>query len=128
MSIELDHIIVPARDKRRSAGFLAGILGIEASPEWGPFVPLEVSNHITLDFMDSKDFRQQHCAFRVDDAEFDGVLARIRESGTGWYADPGRRRSHAINRRFGGRGVYFDDPDGHLMEVLTRPDADAEDS
>lgn len=123
MGIELDHIIVPATDKRRSAAFLAGILGLEPSPEWGPFVPLEVANDVTLDFIDSRDFRQQHCAFRIDDAAFDGVLGRIRESGTGWYADPGRQQPHAINRRFGGRGVYFDDPDGHLMEVLTRPDS-----
>lgn len=126
MSIQLDHVVIPARDKQRSAEFLAGILGLKPAPPSSSFTPLRLSNGVTLDFMNARDFRPQHCAFRVDESEFDSIFDRIRDSGTPFYADPGRREPATINHRFGGRGVYFDDPDGHLMEVLTRPGPDAD--
>ncbi|GAA2408783.1 VOC family protein [Actinomadura vinacea] len=121
MSIQLDHIIVPAKDKQASAEFLARVLGLEAGARTGPFVPVRTGNGVTLDFMDSDDFRRHHCAFLVPDEEFDGILTRIKESGARYYADPGGGGTGKINTRDGGRGVYFDDPSGHAMEVLTVP-------
>jgi catechol 2,3-dioxygenase-like lactoylglutathione lyase family enzyme len=121
VSARLDHTIVPASDKRVSADFLAAVLGIRAGEVWGPFVPVALANGVTLDFMDARDFESHHYAFLVDDEDFDPIFDRIRTAGTGFYADPGRSRPGQVNTRDGGRGVYFDDPDGHLMEVMTRP-------
>src|SRR5688572_13001190 len=121
MSVELNHIIVPARDKQASAEFLAGILGLEASSQWGPFVPVRVSNGVTLDYMDAEDFRSHHCAFLVDEAEFDAIFARIQQAGMTYWADPYGQRPGEINHLYGGRGVYFRDPNGHVMEVITQP-------
>jgi uncharacterized protein (TIGR03086 family) len=119
VSVELNHIIVPARDKRASAEFLAGILGVEVRPRVGPFVPIRLANGVTIDFEDAENFEERHCAFLVDEPAFDTIFARIQQSGAKYYADPSRQNPGEINRLFGGRGVYFDDPDGHLMEVLT---------
>jgi catechol 2,3-dioxygenase-like lactoylglutathione lyase family enzyme len=121
MTVELNHTIVPSTDKRASAEFLAGILGVPAAPEWGPFIPLTLANGVTLDFMDATDFAQNHYAFLVSESEFDAIFDRIRGSGARFYADPGRRQPGQINHHYGGCGVYFDDPDGHLMEVITQP-------
>jgi catechol 2,3-dioxygenase-like lactoylglutathione lyase family enzyme len=119
MAVELNHIIVPARDRQTSAVFLAGILGVEVGPPFGPFAPVRLANGATLDFEDAANFEERHCAFLVDEAEFDSIHARIQASGVKWYADPFRNIPGEVNQLFGGRGVYFDDPDGHLMEVLT---------
>ena len=81
MSVELNHTIIPARDKWASAKFLADILNLEAGPEWGHFVPVRTGNGVTLDFSDSADFRPQHYAFLVSEAEFDAALSRIRAAG-----------------------------------------------
>ncbi|MFF5257710.1 VOC family protein [Actinomadura viridis] len=121
MSIQLDHIIVPARNKKASAEFLARILGLEAGEQLGPFVPVRTANGVTLDFMDSDDVRWQHCAFLVPEEEFDGIFARIKESGARYHANPDGSGAGEINTRDGGRGVYFEDPSGHAMEVLTVP-------
>lgn len=119
MGVELNHTIVRARDKAASAAFLAGVLGLPVGAPNGPFVPVELSNGVTLDFANAEDVHPQHYAFLVDEAEFDPIFGRIRDAGTTYYADPGRQQRGEINHRWGGRGVYFDDPDGHLMEVLT---------
>jgi catechol 2,3-dioxygenase-like lactoylglutathione lyase family enzyme len=121
MAVELNHIIVPARDKRASAAFLAGILGLQAGRQWAGFVPVRLSNGVTLDYVDSDDLRTQHYAFLVSDAEFDAGLARIREAGIEFYAGFDRAGRGEINHLYGGRGVYFHDPDGHLLELITRP-------
>src|SRR5271169_6611101 len=121
MTIELNHTIIPAKDKWASAKFLADILNIEAGPEWGYFVPVKTGNGVTLDFSDSEGFRPQHYAFLVSDSEFDAALARIRASGVKHYANFRRERPGEINHLYGGRGVYFDDPNGHLLELITRP-------
>ena len=121
MSIELNHTIIPAKDKWASARFLAEILNREAGPEWGRFVPVKTDNGVTLDFADATDFQPRHFAFLVSEAEFDTALARIRAQDVKHYATPRRERPGEINHRYGGRGVYFDDPDGHLMEIITRP-------
>ncbi|MEY9886897.1 catechol 2,3-dioxygenase-like lactoylglutathione lyase family enzyme [Catenulispora sp. MAP5-51] len=120
MSIQLNHTIVRARDKHASAAFLAGILGLEVSPDFGRFAPVAVANGVTLDYMTAADPQPQHYAFLLDDEEFDAAFARIKEQGLDYYAEPGGDRHGQINTRWGGRGVYFDDPDGHAMEILTR--------
>lgn len=118
---ELNHIIIPARDKHASAKFLAAILGVEAGPDWGHFVPVRTANGVTLDFTNSHDLRTQHYAFLVDDGEFDRAMAMIKADKVSYYAHPNRSGPGEINHRYGGRGVYFDDPDGHLMELITAP-------
>ena len=84
----LNHIIIPAKDKDTSAEFLAGILGVKPEPQWGPFRPVQTSNGVTLDFVDSKDVRTQHYAFLVSDEEFDASFAKIKKAGIQYYADP----------------------------------------
>jgi catechol 2,3-dioxygenase-like lactoylglutathione lyase family enzyme len=121
MSVDLNHTIIPVRDKWASAKFLADILNLEAGPEWGHFVPVSTGNGVTLDFSDSVDFRPQHYAFLVSEAEFDAALSRIRARGVAHYANFRRELPGEINRLYGGRGVYFDDPSGHLFELITRP-------
>jgi len=99
MAVELNHTIIPARDKRASAKFLADILNLEAGPEWGHFVPVRTANGVTLDFDEREDFRPQHFAFLVGEAEFDTALARIRAGGIRHYATPRRERPGEINYR-----------------------------
>jgi len=120
MTVELNHIIVPARDKLASARFLAGILGLRAGPPLGPFIPIRVGNAVTLDYADATDFHSHHCAFLVGDEEFDAAFARIRSEAIPFYADPQHTRPGEINHHNGGRGFYFEDPNGHNMELLTR--------
>src|ERR1700756_4397568 len=121
MSVELNHTIMPATDKWRSAKFLADILGLGAGPEWSHFVPVRTSNGVTLDYADAADFRRQHYAFLVSESEFDAALSRIKTAGIAFYADFNRAGRVQINHLYGGRGVYFDDPDGHLLELITQP-------
>jgi catechol 2,3-dioxygenase-like lactoylglutathione lyase family enzyme len=121
MTVELNHTIIPARDKRASAKFLADILGLEAGPEWSHFVPVRTSNGVTLDYADATDFRRQHYAFLVSESEFDAALSRIKAAGIAFYADFNRAGRGQVNHLYGGRGLYFDDPDGHLLEIITRP-------
>ncbi|MFI8190903.1 VOC family protein [Streptomyces sp. NPDC085946] len=122
MTVQLNHTIVHAHDKRASARFLAGILGLEVSPPYGPFVPVQIPNGVTLDYLDTDGaIAPQHYAFLVSEAEFDEILARIRAAGLTHWADPFHTRPGEINHNDGGRGTYFDDPDGHRLEILTRP-------
>jgi catechol 2,3-dioxygenase-like lactoylglutathione lyase family enzyme len=122
MPVQLNHTIVAARDKRAAAEFMAGILGLEVRPQFGPFLPVETSNGVTLDFWDSDAERivSQHYAFLVTEDEFDAILGRIQQAGVPHFADPGHSRP-GINRNDGGRGTYFPDPNGHNLEILTRP-------
>jgi catechol 2,3-dioxygenase-like lactoylglutathione lyase family enzyme len=122
MSIRLNHTIVPARDPRASATFLAEILGRAAPVKYGPFYGVELDNGVTLDFMRTDgDIAWQHYAFLVSENEFDAILGRIRERGLPFWADPSHRQPGVINRNDGGRGVYWSDPDGHNLEIITRP-------
>ncbi len=121
MTVELNHIIVPAKDPRASAKFLASILGVKVEPDWGHFVPVKTQNGVTLDFEKAKDFPPHHCAFLVSEAEFDAALARLKKSGAAFYANYRREGRGEINHLYGGRGVYFDDPNRHLFELITRP-------
>jgi catechol 2,3-dioxygenase-like lactoylglutathione lyase family enzyme len=121
MSIELNHIIIPARSKWASATFLASILDVPAGPQREMFVPVKVSNGVTLDYVDAKRFDPHHCAFLASEAEFDAVYARIRSTGVTYYAGPHHWRPGQISHLRGGRSVYFEDPDGHHIEIITRP-------
>jgi catechol 2,3-dioxygenase-like lactoylglutathione lyase family enzyme len=122
MRIELNHTIVHARDKQASATFLAAILDREVAPPWGPFLPLPLDNDVVLEFLEvDAEPAPQHYAFLVSDEVFDAAFGRIQESGATYWADPFHRLPGQINHDHGGRGVYFDDPDGHSMELLTAP-------
>jgi catechol 2,3-dioxygenase-like lactoylglutathione lyase family enzyme len=122
MPARLNHTIVAARDKKKSALFLSEILGLEAPFLLGPFAVVSVGEELTLDFMESDgDITPQHYAFLVTEAEFDAIFAKIRGRRLAYWADPYRRKAGEINEWDDGRGVYFDDPDGHLLEILTRP-------
>jgi len=121
MSIELNHTIVAAGDKHRSARFIADILGLEVLPEFGPFVPVKLANNVTLDYMELPgSITSNHYAFLVGDAEFDAAFERIKAADLTYWADPNHHRPGEINTRWGGRGVYFLDPNGHNMEILTQ--------
>ncbi|SCK44270.1 Glyoxalase/Bleomycin resistance protein/Dioxygenase superfamily protein [Streptomyces sp. WMMB 714] len=122
-AVQLDHTAVYARDRRLSAEFIAGVLGLEVGAPFGPFLPVDLGNGVTLDYYEKRDepVQPQHYAFLVPDEQFDSMIARLEASRTTYYADPGHTEPGAINRLFGGRGAYFDDPDGHNMEIMTRP-------
>ncbi|MFJ8849094.1 VOC family protein [Streptomyces sp. NPDC102437] len=123
MSVELNHTIIQSRDNRKSAEFLADILGLEIGEEWGPFIPVTTANGVTLDFatIPEASITGQHYAFLISEAEFDTAYARIKELGVAYFADPHKKQPGEINHNDGGRGVYFLDPAGHAMEIITRP-------
>jgi catechol 2,3-dioxygenase-like lactoylglutathione lyase family enzyme len=121
MAVRLNHTIVAARDKDASARFVAEILGLPPPATVGPFAVVQVGD-TSLDFVDSSDdIAPQHYAFLVNENEFDQIFGRIRQRGLSYWADPYRREGGRINEWDGGRGVYFDEPNGHLLEVITRP-------
>jgi len=122
MSVELNHTIIAAHDKQASAQFLANMLGLEVESQFGPFIPVQVPNGVTLDYLETADeITPQHYAFLVSEDDFDAIFARIRSAGLAYWADPHHERPGEINHRDGGRGTYFDDPNGHNLEILTRP-------
>jgi catechol 2,3-dioxygenase-like lactoylglutathione lyase family enzyme len=122
MAIELNHTIVAARDKLTAAIFLTDLLGLPAPTPFGPFLVVNLDNGVSLDFVDtSDDIRPQHYAFLVSETEFDKIFGRICAQGLQYWSDPFHQQPGEINTRDGGRGVYFDDPDGHVLELLTRP-------
>jgi catechol 2,3-dioxygenase-like lactoylglutathione lyase family enzyme len=125
MTVQLNHTIVNARDKHASAAFLAGILGLPAPTTYGPFAVVDLSNGVSLDFADDAGtIRTQHYAFLVTEEEFDAILGRIVERGLDYWADPHHRRQNVVNTNDGGRGLYWSDPDGHNLEIITRPYGD----
>ena len=122
MSVQLNHTIVSCRDQQRSAAFLTGILGLPAATRFSHFLVVEADNGVSLDFAETTGkITSQHYAFLVGEEEFDAALGRIRDQDLPYWADPGRTRPGVISDRDGGRGLYFEDPDGHLREIITRP-------
>ncbi|MFJ9664911.1 VOC family protein [Streptomyces sp. NPDC101219] len=119
----LNHTVVFARDRRLSADFLAAVLGLEVGAPFGPFLPVDLGNGVTLDYHEMLDERvqPQHYAFLVPEEAFDAMIARLETLGVTYYADPRHTEPGRVNTLFGGRGAYFDDPDGHNMEIMTRP-------
>lgn len=120
MPVELNHTIVYCRDKHASARFLTEVLGLPAPTTFGPFAVVEVANGVSLDFLEG-DVHAQHYAFLVSEAEFDQIFQRLVGRGLPYWADPGQEEAQQINTRDGGRGVYWEDPDGHILEILTVP-------
>lgn len=122
MPIKLNHTIVHARDKRASAAFMTELFGLPAATSFGPFLCVELANEVTLDFIETDEpFNVQHYAFLVSEAEFDEIFGRIEAQGISYWADPRKAQTGAINRHDGGRGVYFEDPSGNFLEIITRP-------
>lgn len=122
MPIQLNHTIVWSSDPTKSARFLAEILGRPEPTRFGHFHVVELDNGVSLDFAHADGpIRAQHYAFLIGESDFDLVLRRIVDRGLAYWADPGRHDAGRINHNDGGRGVYFPDPDGHSLEVITRP-------
>ena len=122
MPAELNHTIVKCTDKHASARFLTEILGLPEPTTYGPFVVVQAANGVSLDFADDHGpANPQHYAFLVSETEFDGILARIRERDLPYWADPFKHAPGEINTNDGGRGVYWEDPSGHFLEIITRP-------
>ncbi|OSC70139.1 glyoxalase [Streptomyces sp. BF-3] len=123
MSVELNHTIVHCKDNRESAEFFADLLDLTVGEEWGPFIPVVLANSVTLDFatIPAASITPQHYAFLISEAEFDSAFAKIQARRIEFYADPHKKHPGEINHNDGGRGVYFPDPGGHWLELITRP-------
>jgi catechol 2,3-dioxygenase-like lactoylglutathione lyase family enzyme len=122
MPVQLNHTIVHVRDKRESAQFLADLLGLDEPTAYGPFLVVQLGNDVSLDFADDHGpAHPQHYAFLVSETEFDQIFDRIRDRQLPYWADPGRQRPGMHNTNDGGRGVYWEDPSGHFLEIITRP-------
>jgi catechol 2,3-dioxygenase-like lactoylglutathione lyase family enzyme len=121
MAITLNHTIVPAHDKEASARFFADIFGLKYEGPGGYFAPVRVNETLTLDFHDDVDrFEIHHYAFHVSDPEFDAILQRVQEAGIPYGSGPSSLENKELNSWNGGRGVYFCDPNGHILELMTR--------
>ena len=124
MTINFNHTIVAARDKRESAEFLAELFGLASPTPFGRFMVVALEHGVNLDYADvpeGEEIRRQHYAFLVSEEDFDAIYGKIKSRGLQHWADPGAQRPGEINHNHGGRGVYFPDPSGHGMEILTRP-------
>jgi catechol 2,3-dioxygenase-like lactoylglutathione lyase family enzyme len=121
MPVNLNHTIVAARDRHESATFLADLLGLPAPTSYGPFAVVELANDVSLDFMDDPEVHARHYAFLVTEPEFDAIFGRIQARGLDYWADPFQQQPGEINTHDGGRGVYWHDPNGHVLEIITRP-------
>jgi catechol 2,3-dioxygenase-like lactoylglutathione lyase family enzyme len=122
MAIHLNHTIVAARDRDASAKYLTEMLGLSAPVVLGHFAVVQIDEHTSLDFLQTEDaITPQHYAFLVSETEFDAIFERIKARKQPYWADPFRKQRDQINGWDDGRGLYFDDPSGHLLEIITRP-------
>jgi catechol 2,3-dioxygenase-like lactoylglutathione lyase family enzyme len=124
MAITFNHTIVAARDRQQSADFFTELFGLPRAQEFGPFLAVTLNHGVSLDYAQvgpDDDVQPQHYAFLVSEDEFDAIYGHIRDRGLQHWADPYARRPGEINRNDGGRGVYFEDPSGHRLEIITRP-------
>jgi catechol 2,3-dioxygenase-like lactoylglutathione lyase family enzyme len=121
MPVQLNHTIVHARDRQETAGHLADVLGLPEPAAYGPFLVVELANGVSLDVMEDPDPHPQHYAFLVGEDEFDAIHGRIVRRGLTYWADPFRREPGVVNSNDGGRGLYWEDPNGHKLEILTVP-------
>jgi catechol 2,3-dioxygenase-like lactoylglutathione lyase family enzyme len=119
MAIQLDHVIVPSRDKHAAAAALAGLLDVPSAESLGEFVAVFVNDGLTLDFAQRESFETHHICFRVSDAEFDAIFDRIKRAGIAYRSRPHGDDDFTINTRLGGKNLYWQDTDGHLWEILT---------
>lgn len=122
MTAQLNHTIVWCKDKHKSSAFMAEMLELPDPVPFAHFMVLALGNGVSMDFMEKDGpISLQHYAFLVSDAEFDAGMAKIAEKDLPYWADPAHRHPGEINRHWGGRGVYFEDPDGHSLELITKP-------
>jgi catechol 2,3-dioxygenase-like lactoylglutathione lyase family enzyme len=124
MAITFNHTIVAARDRAESANFFTELFGLPDAAEFGPFLAVALNHGASLDYAQAPDdqpIAPQHYAFLVDEREFDDIYGRIQTRGLPHWADPRGTRPNEINHNDGGRGVYFQDPSGHYLEIITRP-------
>lgn len=124
MGVQLNHTIVHVRDADASARFLSEMLGVGPPRSFGPFMVVEVDNGVSLDFMTTGpewDITVEHYAFLVSEDDFDEIFGRIKERHLPYWADPHNNEAGQINHHDGGRGVYWHDPDGHMLEIITVP-------
>ncbi|MFZ2013933.1 MAG: VOC family protein [Nocardioides sp.] len=122
MSIDLNHTIVHVKDRWAAARDVGDVLGLPEAVADGPFAELKLDNDVSLDFMDTEgEIHGQHYAFLVSESEFDQILGRLRDGGRKWWADPFKRQPHEINHEDGGRGLYWEGPARHWLEIITRP-------
>jgi catechol 2,3-dioxygenase-like lactoylglutathione lyase family enzyme len=122
MAVQLNHTIVWARDNKKAADFFTELFGLPEATAWGPFMIVEMANGVSLDYHTvDGDIASQHYAFLVSDDEFDEIFGRIQEQQLTYWADPMLSRKGEINHNDGGRGVYWQDVDGHLLEIITVP-------
>ena len=121
MSVRLNDTIVYCSDQATSASFLAEVLALAAPTRYGPFSVVQVANGVSLDFLEEVPVHPQHHAFLVDEDEFDRTHRRIIDRGIPYWADPARRLAHQVHTNDGGRGLYWLDSDGHVLEILTVP-------
>jgi catechol 2,3-dioxygenase-like lactoylglutathione lyase family enzyme len=122
MGVELNHTIVHAADREASARFMTEVFGLAEPESFGPFLVVRTANGVSLDYIaDTPPISPQHYAFLVSEAEFDAIFGRVKARGLTYWADPFKRQPGQVNTHDGGRGVYFDDPSGHFLEIITRP-------
>jgi catechol 2,3-dioxygenase-like lactoylglutathione lyase family enzyme len=122
MSVELNHTIIWCADKARSAAFMTEMLGLPPARTFFHFLVVDLANKVSVDFYQKEGpVAPQHYAFLVDDGTFDAAHARIKAGNIAHWADPARTKPGEINHHYGGRGLYFEDPDGHLLEIITTP-------
>ncbi|MGD9588891.1 MAG: VOC family protein [Pyrinomonadaceae bacterium] len=128
MGVQLNHTIAWCRDKARSANFLTDMLGLAGPRPFMHFLVVDLENDVSIDYFETNEpIAIQHFAFLIDEDRFDLAFGRIKDLGLDFWADPARTKPGEINRHDGGRGVYFKDPDGHLLELITRPYGYSED-
>jgi len=122
MPVELNHTIIHARDPAASAAFTSEVFGLPPAERFGHFLVIRTANGVSLDYMEGgATIEAQHYAFLVSDAEFDAIFGRVKARELAYWADPMKAQPRKINTHFGGRGVYFEDPDGHFLEIITTP-------
>ena len=123
MTVKLNHTIVHSKEPRAAAAWFASVFGLPAPQPFGPFMDVQVGNEVTLAFLSAgeMEIQLQHYAFLVSDAEFDQIFARVKARKAKYWADPMMKQDGKINTHFGGRGVYFQDPSGHVLEIITKP-------
>jgi len=122
MAIAFNHTIIAAKDRNESARFFREIFELPEAPSWGPFTNVQLEGGVLLQFAEPPvDIQMQHYAFLVDDELFDRAYARLQADGIEHWADPQMKLAGQTNTEHGGRGVYFKDPAGHALEMITRP-------
>ncbi|OBG85948.1 bleomycin resistance protein [Mycobacterium sp. E802] len=124
MAITFNHTIVAAKDRQASADFFTELFGLPDAQEFGPFLAVTLNHGVSLDYAQAPpdaEIAVQHYAFLISEDEFDAIYGKIEQRGIQHWADPHGQHPGEINHHDGGRGVYFRDPSGHALEIITRP-------